>query len=231
LKAAGVDNISPRGEAKCGPSMSVLRENLMSIFDDLSIEYKAWRTRYIEEERTSIMFAHRFANGFKTHIGAPDFFKEPDDEGGAPKPYVKAMKLIDRGDDTHEPLEPDGIFDVIHRGQDGYWWFAIRVALEIAPRTWPKQGFCIPIHFIIGDDGLCKMRITNQVGGEFDFDISNVANYAKAYKFIVSLLLDILHAKPSDQVQEKQPIGFLFPSAPNVETEIAAFEGLGKPST
>jgi hypothetical protein len=76
-----------------------------------------------------------------------------------------------------------------------------------------------------------KCGSPNQVGGEFDFDISNVANYAKAYKFIVSLLLDILHAKPSDQVQEKQPIGFLFPSAPNVETEIAAFEGLGKPST
>lgn len=203
----------------------------MSIFDDLSIEYEAWRTRYIEDKQRSIWFADHFVNEFKTHIGAPGFFKEEPDDEGAPKPYVKAMKLIDDGDDTYKLREPDGFFDVIHRGQDGYWEYGIRVTLEIAPRTWPKQAFCIPIHFIIDDDGLCKMRITNLTDGEFDFDISNVANYAKAYKFIVSLLLDILHSKPSDQVQEKLPIGFLFPSAPNVKTEIAAVEGLGKPST
>jgi hypothetical protein len=147
----------------------------MSVFDDLSIEYKAWRTRYIEDERGSIRFAHHFTNEFKTHIGAPDFFKEPDDEG-ASKPYVKAMKLVDHGDDTYELLEPDGFFDLIHRGQDGYWWYGIRVILKLPQGRGRKQAFCIPIHFIIDDDGLCKMRITNLSDGEFDFTTRRPTN-------------------------------------------------------
>jgi hypothetical protein len=53
------------------------------------------------------------------------------------------------------------------------------------------------------------MHITRRSDGKFAFDISNAANYARSYDFIVSLLLDILDAKPSDQVEKRRQIGFI----------------------
>jgi hypothetical protein len=181
----------------------------MSIFDDLSKQYDAWRARYFDDWNNSVGLARHFANGFKTHISAPDsFVTEPSlsqpSEKGKSKPYVKAMKLKDHGDDTFELVEPVDLLDVIHRGEDGYWRYGISVTLESCPTTWPKQAFGIPIHFII-DDGICTMRITNRPEGDFKFAISDAANYA--------LLCEILRAKPSDQVKEKPQIGFVLPSA------------------
>jgi len=141
----------------------------MSIFDNLNSEYNAWRTRYLDDQRTSSIFAEQFAKWFEAHIGAPDSYT---DLGGAErKPYVEALKYVDLGDDTYELAKPDHPYDRIHRGPDGYWRYGIRVTLEINPRAFPKQSFAIPIHFII-EDKLCKMRITDLGEGKFDFDIS-----------------------------------------------------------
>ncbi|MGP0009015.1 MAG: hypothetical protein ACLPIG_09960 [Methylocella sp.] len=185
----------------------------MSIFDDLNTEYISWRTRCQEDWQTSQTFAHTFAEGFRNYIDAPRSFGPLPGGDGKPTPYVAAMKLIHGDDDTNELVEPDHPFDVIQRREDGFWSYGIRVFLEIQPRAFPKQSFGIPVDFII-DDGHCKMRITHLPDGEFDFDISTVADYTKAYDFIVSLLVNALRAKPSDQVQEKRQIGFVFPSTP-----------------
>lgn len=188
----------------------------MSIFDELCEEFNSWHTRYLVDERESMMFAYGFANGLKAYIGAPESYKafslEPS-EKRIVKYYVSPKKLIDHGDDTYTLDDPDNMSDLISRGQDGYWQYGISITLEIASNTWPKQPFGIPINFII-DDKICKMRITREPDGEFQFNISNADNYAQAYDFIVKLLFHVLRSKPSDQVQEKHRIGFGIPTAP-----------------
>lgn len=183
----------------------------MSIFDDLNAEFKTWRDSYFEDERASVRFAHQFTNGLKSYIGAPNAFKRdmPRDTTET-APYVKVCKLIDNGDGTYNAEDTDNFYDIIQKRSDGYWGFAISVALETGANTYPKQYFSFPIHFII-DDNVARLKITSRPDGELTYDLNDDTKNAAAYNFVVKLVRETLKTKPSDLVHKKTPMGFIVP--------------------
>jgi hypothetical protein len=181
----------------------------MTIFSDLCHDYDVWRTRYFDNQTKSVRLVQQIAGGFRRHIGAPESFKEPmDDPNGKAKPYVQPMIATDAGDAMVSFQEPKGFFDVITRWDDGYYYFGLGVAAEVAPNVWPKQRFCVPISFIIDDDN-CTMRVTNRPEGQFHFNIGELDGCDKMYDFIASIVFDIFRTKPSDFAKGKIAMGFV----------------------
>lgn len=204
------DRIGHMRLAEAVPNRTQRKTN-MSIFDDLNAEFKTWRDRYFEDERASVRFAHQFANGLKSYIGAPNVFKrDMSRDTTETAPYVKVCKLVDNGDGTYSAEDTDNFYDIIQKRGDGYWGFAISVALETGANTYQKQYFSFQIHFII-DDNVARLKITSRPDGELTYDLNDDTKNAAAYNFVVKLVRETLKTKPSDLVHKKTPMGFIVP--------------------
>ncbi|MEJ0096375.1 MAG: hypothetical protein WDN46_24110 [Methylocella sp.] len=179
----------------------------MSLFDDLNAAFKTWRDAYFEERRSAASFSSKFAKGLQTYIGAPDtfprWFQDPIQQR-----YVKTAALVEKQGGQYEAVEKTNPFELVQKEQDGYWSFAIQVALEVDANTYPKQYFGIPIHFII-DAEYARMRITSRSEGEFNFHLTDEAKNSVVYDFVVKLLLDIFKVNAPAKLLKKSPFGFL----------------------
>lgn len=191
----------------------------MSIFDDLNAEYKTWRDTWNDERIASARFPGQFVEGLKSYIEAPDTFEEDLGSGERKKrlPYIRALKILDRDDGTYDTEEAN-FHELVTRRDDGYYGFAVSVALEIASNTWPKQYFAVPVYFFFGADrNTAKLKIADSHDGEHNYDTTDNSKNIPAYEYVVRLIRNILRTKPSDIIDNKRPIGFAFPNTKNDE--------------
>ena len=104
----------------------------MSDFDDLRAAFKEWHNRNRAYEISLVKFALGFAEGFREHIGAPEYFVQPD--GVIKTQYVEALKLTD----DNNLVSSD---DLLRRDEnDEYFEFGLRIYMEFESDAVSKKA-------------------------------------------------------------------------------------------
>ena len=128
----------------------------MTIFEDLRAEYKVARESALDYQRNSALFAQRLARRFQNYIGAPENYLGLNrrDTGH----YIEPMKVTITGPANFTPEEPQGLTDLISKDDDGYWLVGLRLTLDVADNTFPKDKFVFLLRFVVRDDE-CEMSV------------------------------------------------------------------------
>jgi hypothetical protein len=115
----------------------------MTLFDELTKLFDPWRKTWIEQHRAHQALAFRIARHFQEYLGCPEFFADPNPASKNQRHrYVSPTRAIwDQATKTFT-LEPhDQPFGEVDFHEDGFFYFGLRVFLEHAPTTYPKEAF------------------------------------------------------------------------------------------
>ncbi|OAF11770.1 hypothetical protein AYJ54_07880 [Bradyrhizobium centrolobii] len=113
----------------------------MSRFDELTKLFDPWRNQWVDQSREHQLLAPRIAKRFQEYLGCPEFFNEGHPSGGKQR-YVSATRAIWNEQKRFFSLEAhDEAFPELDYHEDGFLYFGLRVFLEHAPNTYPKQPF------------------------------------------------------------------------------------------
>lgn len=167
----------------------------MSDFDNLRAAFKEWHNRNRAYEISLVKFALRFAEGFREHIGAPEYFVQPD--GVIKTQYVEALKLTD----DNNLVSSD---DLLRRDEnDEYFEFGLRIYMEFESDAYPKRPFGYIIGFRRTNEDEYELKIAGRT-----FKVSDDRSRQDVYRFMVDNLKDAFAQEPWDAV-EKMAIGFV----------------------
>jgi hypothetical protein len=202
-----------RGRERCekaSEGVGLVQEHLnyewattMPIFDDLRSEYKTGREATIHYYRRCEIFARTLSTKLQQYVGAPKDFT---DFKGRTSSYIDTVGVEQLNDGTYQSVENAGYGKLIQPDENGYWLTGLKVVLDVAPNTWPKEGFLFLVRFVIREDE-CEMYIAeSKQATRFKLDDPNGPN--AAFDLIVEMLKNAFARKPWDQTK-KTSIGFV----------------------
>jgi hypothetical protein len=175
----------------------------MTIFDDLRSEYKVARETSIHYYRRCELFARGLAAKLQKHIGAPDHYADMKSEQF---PYIETVGVEQQGDGSYKSIEHAGYMKLVQPDENGYWLTGLKVTLDVAPNTFPKERFLFLVRFIIRENE-CEMYIADSKQ-PIKFLLDDPDGLHPAFDLIVQILKKTFARKPREQAG-KQAIGFV----------------------
>jgi hypothetical protein len=113
----------------------------MTKFDELNKLFDPWRTQWIEQYRQHQRLPHLIAKRFQEFLGCPETFPDGTDDKNNVR-YVSATDAKwNDATDNFTLTASDWPTGEVHFHEDGSFYFGLRVFLEHAPTTYPKEAF------------------------------------------------------------------------------------------
>ena len=117
----------------------------MSKFHELNKNLIPWREQWIADSRRHQSLPRGLAEGFRNYLGAPDSFGSDGPHSISPTTkYILPTRAIWNDEKQNFNLIiHDSMFTELDFRDDGHFYFGMRIFLEIASNTYPKQDFWI----------------------------------------------------------------------------------------
>ncbi|MGJ4996382.1 hypothetical protein ACQR0Z_18305 [Bradyrhizobium sp. HKCCYLS3077] len=114
----------------------------MSRFDELTKLFNPWRKTWVEQYRAHQTLPFRIAKHIQHFLGCPEYFGDPTPNSGQRHRYVSPTHATWNNEKLFFNLEAhDDVYADVEFHEDGFFYFGLRVFLEHAPRTYPKEAF------------------------------------------------------------------------------------------
>ena len=176
---------------------------MTSIFEELQTAYRASQETYREYARNSLAAAQQLAHDFREYVGAPETYTDPEDE--TRRPYVRLLSF-QMPDGVPVAVQPEAHADLLTREADGFWRFAMALALDRDAESFPKQQLAFFLRSKL-HEGVCHVQLLDDGLQDFRIVIARDSEKHALFDHMVAMVNRLLSAKPWEGI-EKLPIGF-----------------------
>jgi hypothetical protein len=175
----------------------------MTKFDDLRSEFTVARETSINYYRRCDLFARHLSSKLRDYLGAPEHFK---DIKGETAPYIDTVGVEQQDDGTYKSISDAGYMKLVQPDENGYLLTGLKIVLDVAPNTWPKEGFLFLIRFTITENE-CEMFVADSKQ-PINFQLDDPKGLHPAFDLIVQSFKNAFAQKPWERAK-KETIGFV----------------------